>query len=90
MTVQVIPADRPIRLALIGCGRISKNHFEAIAKVHDLELVAVCDGVAEVHEVLLLGSGATRQGTGLGRLHGARKEQRASRLGRIPTRSIVI
>lgn len=40
------PAAR-IRLALIGCGRISKNHFEAIAKLPDLELVSVCDIVAE-------------------------------------------
>jgi len=35
--------DRPIRLALIGCGRISKNHFEAIRDNGQLELVAVCD-----------------------------------------------
>ena len=39
----VIRGDRPIRLALVGCGRISRNHFEAIAKLDDLELVAVCD-----------------------------------------------
>jgi UDP-N-acetyl-2-amino-2-deoxyglucuronate dehydrogenase len=36
--------DRPIRFALVGCGRISKNHFEAIARHADrAELVAVCD-----------------------------------------------
>lgn len=36
--------DRKIRFALVGCGRISKNHFEAL-KVHanDADLVAVCD-----------------------------------------------
>ena len=39
----VIRGDRPISLALVGCGRISRNHFEAIAKLDDLELVAVCD-----------------------------------------------
>ena len=33
----------PIRIALAGCGRISKNHFEAIDKIDGLELVAVCD-----------------------------------------------
>jgi UDP-N-acetyl-2-amino-2-deoxyglucuronate dehydrogenase len=35
---------RKIRLAIVGCGRISKNHFESI-RVHtaDVELVAVCD-----------------------------------------------
>jgi UDP-N-acetyl-2-amino-2-deoxyglucuronate dehydrogenase len=36
-----------VRLALVGCGRISRNHFDAIAKVDGLELVAVCDVVAE-------------------------------------------
>ena len=36
--------DRKIRFALAGCGRIAKNHFEAIAKQSDrAELVAVCD-----------------------------------------------
>jgi UDP-N-acetyl-2-amino-2-deoxyglucuronate dehydrogenase len=36
--------DRPIRFALVGCGRIAKNHIEAIA-AHGAraELVAVCD-----------------------------------------------
>lgn len=37
-------ADRKIRIAVAGCGRISKKHFEAIAKhAYDLELAAVCD-----------------------------------------------
>jgi UDP-N-acetyl-2-amino-2-deoxyglucuronate dehydrogenase len=45
MSERMIPADRPIRLALIGCGRIAKNHFEAIAKLDDVELVSVCDVV---------------------------------------------
>lgn len=36
--------DRKIRFALVGCGRIAKNHFDAIKK-HEAhaELVAVCD-----------------------------------------------
>ncbi|HAT29415.1 MAG TPA: oxidoreductase [Janthinobacterium sp.] len=36
--------DRKIRFALVGCGRIAKNHFAAI-KLHEerCELVAVCD-----------------------------------------------
>ncbi len=36
--------DRPIRFALVGCGRISGSHFEAL-KQHAprAELVAVCD-----------------------------------------------
>src|SRR5574341_248299 len=36
--------DRKIRFALVGCGRISKNHFQALARHQDrAELVAVCD-----------------------------------------------
>ena len=36
--------DRKIRIAIVGCGRISKNHFGSIEKHSDsLELVAVCD-----------------------------------------------
>lgn len=35
---------RKIRVAVLGCGRISANHFGAIEKhVQDMELVAVCD-----------------------------------------------
>lgn len=40
-----VPAT--VRIALIGCGRISRNHFDAIAKVDGLELAAVCDIVPE-------------------------------------------
>ncbi|MEO1608440.1 MAG: Gfo/Idh/MocA family oxidoreductase [Pseudomonadota bacterium] len=36
--------DRKIRFALVGCGRISKNHFAALQKHADrAELVSVCD-----------------------------------------------
>jgi UDP-N-acetyl-2-amino-2-deoxyglucuronate dehydrogenase len=35
------------RIALVGCGRISKNHFDAIRKVEGLRLTAVADAVAE-------------------------------------------
>jgi UDP-N-acetyl-2-amino-2-deoxyglucuronate dehydrogenase len=36
--------DRKIRIAIVGCGRISKNHFGSIEKHRDnIELVAVCD-----------------------------------------------
>ena len=41
----VIPAGQPIRIALVGCGRISKNHFDAIAKIPAYTLVSVCDVV---------------------------------------------
>ena len=41
--------DRKIRLAIVGCGRISKNHFGSIAKHADnIELAAVCDTNAQV------------------------------------------
>jgi UDP-N-acetyl-2-amino-2-deoxyglucuronate dehydrogenase len=36
--------DRPIRFALVGCGRISEKHIEALGVYDsDAELVAVCD-----------------------------------------------
>ena len=36
--------DNKIRIAVVGCGRISLNHFDAIAKHNDqLELVAICE-----------------------------------------------
>jgi len=36
--------NRKIRIAVVGCGRISGKHFEAIARHdQDMELVAVCD-----------------------------------------------
>jgi UDP-N-acetyl-2-amino-2-deoxyglucuronate dehydrogenase len=40
----VVPADRKVRFALVGCGRIAANHVEAI-KQHaaHAEIVAVCD-----------------------------------------------
>jgi UDP-N-acetyl-2-amino-2-deoxyglucuronate dehydrogenase len=35
---------RKIRVGLVGCGRISKNHFDSIEQhAADLQLVAVCD-----------------------------------------------
>ena len=41
--------DRKIRMAIVGCGRISKNHFGSLEKHDgDIELVAVCDTNAEV------------------------------------------
>lgn len=36
--------DRKIKIALVGCGRIAKNHFQAIEQHSDnLTLTAVCD-----------------------------------------------
>jgi UDP-N-acetyl-2-amino-2-deoxyglucuronate dehydrogenase len=43
--------DRKIRVAVVGCGRIAKNHFDAIARHADnLELAAVCDADSAVLE----------------------------------------
>jgi UDP-N-acetyl-2-amino-2-deoxyglucuronate dehydrogenase len=40
-------AGRDVRVALVGCGRIAGNHFEALQKIDGLQLVAVCDSDAE-------------------------------------------
>ena len=44
MIQKVVSSDRKIRIAIVGCGRISKSHFESIeAHADELELVSVCD-----------------------------------------------
>jgi UDP-N-acetyl-2-amino-2-deoxyglucuronate dehydrogenase len=35
--------NRKIRIAVVGCGRIAKNHFASIDQYDDYELVSVCD-----------------------------------------------
>jgi len=51
--------DRPIRFALVGCGRIAKNHFEALAKhAGRAELVAVCDHKPEALAAAVAATGA--------------------------------
>jgi UDP-N-acetyl-2-amino-2-deoxyglucuronate dehydrogenase len=42
----------PVRVALVGCGRISRNHVEAIDRVDGLELVAVADSDAARAEAI--------------------------------------
>ena len=37
----------PVRVALVGCGRISRNHLDAIDRIDGLVLAAVCDVVAD-------------------------------------------
>jgi UDP-N-acetyl-2-amino-2-deoxyglucuronate dehydrogenase len=39
--------DRRFRIVLVGCGRISERHLDAIAAQPRLELVGVCDEVVE-------------------------------------------
>ncbi|MEN8215499.1 MAG: Gfo/Idh/MocA family oxidoreductase [Pseudomonadota bacterium] len=41
--------NRKIRIGIVGCGRISKNHFASIEKHNEhLELVSVCDSNPDV------------------------------------------
>ena len=43
--------DRKIRIAVVGCGRIAKNHFGSIEKhAENIELAAICDVSADVLE----------------------------------------
>jgi UDP-N-acetyl-2-amino-2-deoxyglucuronate dehydrogenase len=39
--------QQEFRVALVGCGRISESHFDAIARIDGLRLVAVCDTAEE-------------------------------------------
>jgi len=50
--------DRTIRFALVGCGRISRNHFEAL-RMHQAQaqLVAVCDVRAEALQAAVAATG---------------------------------
>ena len=51
--------DRKIRFALVGCGRIAKNHMNAIREHHDrCELVGVCDINPRALEEADAGTGA--------------------------------
>ncbi|MBC7941072.1 MAG: Gfo/Idh/MocA family oxidoreductase, partial [Chitinophagaceae bacterium] len=45
----VLPiSDRPIRFALVGCGRIASNHIEALRQhATSAQLAAVCDARPE-------------------------------------------
>ena len=48
-TYTTIIEKQKIRIAIVGCGRISKNHFGSIEKHQDnMELVAICDNNKEV------------------------------------------
>jgi len=50
--------DRPIRFAMVGCGRISANHFDALAQhAPRAELVAVCDNRAAALEAAVARTG---------------------------------
>jgi UDP-N-acetyl-2-amino-2-deoxyglucuronate dehydrogenase len=41
--------NRKIRIAVVGCGRISKNHFDSIEKHQEkIELVSICDNRPDI------------------------------------------
>ena len=40
-------ATKDFRVAFVGCGRISANHFQAIARIDGLTLAGVCDTVED-------------------------------------------
>tara|TARA_B100000787_G_C16108639_1_gene257049 strand:+ start:273 stop:635 length:363 start_codon:yes stop_codon:yes gene_type:complete len=49
MIKNVVSSDSKIRIAMVGCGRVSKKHFESIKSHADLlELVSVCDTDANI------------------------------------------
>ncbi len=51
--------DRPIRFALMGCGRISANHIEALRQhAGRAELVAVCDNKPQALQAAVAQTGA--------------------------------
>ncbi len=46
---RIIPSERKIRMAIIGCGRISKKHFESVRQhAGQIKLACVCDTDPEV------------------------------------------
>jgi UDP-N-acetyl-2-amino-2-deoxyglucuronate dehydrogenase len=56
--------DRKIRFALVGCGRISKNHFDSIAQHADrAELVDICDIDSQALESAVKATGANGHAT---------------------------
>jgi UDP-N-acetyl-2-amino-2-deoxyglucuronate dehydrogenase len=60
MAAPSIIRDRPLRFALVGCGRIAQNHFAAL-KQHAAraQLVAVCDNQPQALERAVVATGAT-------------------------------
>jgi UDP-N-acetyl-2-amino-2-deoxyglucuronate dehydrogenase len=44
--------NRPVRTALIGCGKVARTHAKAFASLAQSEFVAVCDPTAEKAEAL--------------------------------------
>jgi UDP-N-acetyl-2-amino-2-deoxyglucuronate dehydrogenase len=59
MTARLPIVDRPVRFALVGCGRISANHIDALQQhAGRAELVAVCDNRPEALAAAVARTGA--------------------------------
>jgi UDP-N-acetyl-2-amino-2-deoxyglucuronate dehydrogenase len=59
MAVALPIVERPIRVALVGCGRISANHIEALEQhAARAQLVAVCDNKPEALAAAVARTGA--------------------------------
>ena len=49
MIKNIVSLDRKIRIGVVGCGRISKKHFEAIeSHCEQFDLISVCDTDASI------------------------------------------
>src|SRR5579872_379353 len=58
LTAPLAITGRKIRFAIVGCGRISKNHFLSVqAHAENMELVGVCDASSERLEEAASGYG---------------------------------
>jgi UDP-N-acetyl-2-amino-2-deoxyglucuronate dehydrogenase len=59
MSTRAPITDRPIRFALVGCGRISANHVEALRQHQGrAQIVAVCDNRPEALQAAVAKTGA--------------------------------
>ncbi len=47
MSDRTASAGGEVRIALVGCGRISRNHVEAVAQIEGLRLTGACDIIEE-------------------------------------------
>jgi UDP-N-acetyl-2-amino-2-deoxyglucuronate dehydrogenase len=57
-------ADRKIKFAIVGCGRIAQNHFAAINRHHNrAELVSVCDVDSKALDAAVITTGAKPYGS---------------------------
>jgi len=57
------PVSENFRVALLGCGRISKSHFDAISRIDGLHLVAVADAVQSRAEAAGIANGVPSFGS---------------------------